>query len=152
MKGTSESSTIQKELAELEEISRGLSEANQHSKRKGRWSSVSEVQKYTDEKVTLKKMRKLVRREEAVEKKKGSKLLRLFRKSGGLGGYNDAGNISIYNRGNDGGIDTRGNRGNEDGGDRRDSESNAGDRTADIVASGVGMALLGGMGGGVVGR
>ncbi len=131
-------------MVELNEVSRGLGKANQKSKRKGHWSSVSETQRETDEKVTLNRMRELVRRGDAVEKKKGSTLLRLFRKGGGGGG---GGGISGITPPRDyKSPDPYDNY--PDGQDRRGGKPDAGDQTGDTIRRGIGIAIVGGMPGG----
>lgn len=67
-------------MLELGEIAGALRKASNKSKRKGKWASISEIQRYTDEKVTHPKMKTLVRNGDA--QKKGS----LYRPTSGLAG------------------------------------------------------------------
>jgi hypothetical protein len=146
----------------LREVDQALQDAFEASKRKGKWSTVSEIKVY-DDAATLKTLRELVKEGAATEKTHGAVKYQMFKPSRGLAGPDDTlSPVHAPQRGQVGGGDS--DRGQDQGGDRGQDSGKypdktdrggspwdapkKGDRgnTGEVVSRGVGTMLVGGMG------
>jgi hypothetical protein len=125
------------------EIQKDLAKACDKTKRKGKWASVSEVNQYSDFKVSLLDLRKLVKdgmATEKLEKKVRQKLFKI-RGSIGFGGPSDFSRDSEITRGP--GEDTRFTEGERDGTTPRPSTEQD---LRNTLGAGIAISILGGGG------
>ena len=129
--------------AELNKVLDALEDAHDKSKRDGKWCNVMEVKRF-HEGATAGKLRQLVKKHDAIEKKVSGKKTRLFKptRSGGGSGLKD-----IFGNRGSGYEPPRGDGyRSPDGGDRV-TAPDSGRLATDTVARGIATAIIGGSAG-----